>query len=137
MELLSSQRGLRLELKLPQEALPHVRGDLGRLEQLLNILLQNALSYTPAGGTIIIEARVSPGIPSAVHIQVIDNGPGISDQDKAHIFERFYRADRSHTDRSHFGLGLCIAQEIAQAHGTALTVADTEGGGAAFGFTLR
>ena len=137
MELLSSQKGLRLELKLPQEALPHVRGDLGRLEQLLNILLQNALSYTPAGGTIIIEARVSPGIPSAVHIQVIDNGPGISDQDKAHIFERFYRADRSHTDRSHFGLGLCIAQEIAQAHGTALTVADTEGGGAAFGFTLR
>lgn len=137
IELLSSQKGLRLELKLPQEALPHVRGDLGRLEQLLNILLQNALSYTPAGGTIIIEARVSPGIPSTVHIQVIDNGPGISDQDKAHIFERFYRADRSHTDRSHFGLGLCIAQEIAQAHGTALTVADTEGGGATLGFTLR
>ena len=84
-----------------------------------------------------MKARVSPGIPSTVHIQVIDNGPGISDQDKAHIFERFYRAERSHTDRSHFGLGLCIAQEIAHAHGTVLNVSDSEGGGAAFSFTLH
>ncbi|MDE7225214.1 MAG: HAMP domain-containing histidine kinase [Acetatifactor sp.] len=137
MELLAAQKNIRLELNLPQEALPHVRGDLNRLEQLLNILLQNALSYTPVGGRIIMEAGVSPRNPSAVHIQVIDNGPGISDQDKAHIFERFYRAERSHTDRSHFGLGLCIAQEIAQAHGTVLTVTDTVGGGATFGFTLR
>lgn len=137
MELLAAQKTIRLELNLPQKALPHVRGDSNRLEQLLSILLQNALSYTPAGGRIIMKAGVSPGIPSAVHIQVIDNGPGISDQDKAHIFERFYRAERSHTDRSHFGLGLCIAQEIAQAHGTVLTVTDTEGGGATFCFTLR
>ncbi|MBO5283825.1 MAG: ATP-binding protein, partial [Lachnospiraceae bacterium] len=63
-------------------------------------------------------------------------GPGISDADKAHIFERFYRAERSHTDRSHFGLGLCIAQEIAQAHGGSLTVTDTPGGGATFCLTL-
>lgn len=137
MELLAAQKNIRLTLNLPQESLPHIRGDLGRLEQLLNILLQNALSYTPGGGHITLTARVSPGCPSTVHIQVADNGPGITDRDKAHIFERFYRAERSHTDRSHFGLGLCIAQEIAQAHGTALTVTDTEGGGSTFGFTLR
>lgn len=137
MELLTAQKSIRLALNLPPESLPHVRGDRGRLEQLLSILLQNALSYTPDGGHITLTAEVSPGCPSTVHIQVADNGPGITDQDKAHIFERFYRAERSHTDRSHFGLGLCIAQEIAQAHGTALTVTDTEGGGATFGFTLR
>lgn len=137
MELLAAQKSIGVELNLPQESLPHIQGDPSRLEQLLNILLQNALSYTPAGGRITIKARVSPGIPSTVRIQVIDNGPGISDQDKAHIFERFYRAERSHTDRSHFGLGLCIAQEIAQLHGTTLTVTDTEGGGATFGFVLR
>ena len=137
MELLAAQKDIRLELNLPQESLPHIQGDQSRLEQLITILLQNALSYTPAGGRIIMNARVSPGIPSTVHIQVIDNGPGISDQDKAHIFERFYRAERSHTDRSHFGLGLCIAQEIAHAHGTVLNVSDSEGGGAAFSFTLH
>ena len=74
---------------------------------------------------------------SSVYIRVTDNGPGIPEADKAHIFERFYRAQRSRTDRSHFGLGLCIAQEIAQAHDASLAVTDTEGGGATFGFTLH
>ena len=78
-----------------------------------------------------------PGGSFAIHICVMDNGPGISDADKTHIFERFYRAQRSHTDRSHFGLGLCIAQEIARAHGATLTVEDTEGGGATFSLMLE
>ncbi|MDE6517304.1 MAG: sensor histidine kinase, partial [Acetatifactor sp.] len=155
MELLAVQKKIRLELNLPQEALPHIQGDCHKLEQLLSILLQNALSYTPAGGKVILSAEVSRHMPNrvrgnmlfpglsktggsfAIHICVMDNGPGISDADKAHIFERFYRAQRSHTDRSHFGLGLCIAQEIAHAHGATLTVADTEGGGATFHLMLE
>lgn len=153
MELLASQKEIRLGLRLPQESLPHIQGDCHRLEQLLSILLQNALSYTPAGGKVTLAAEVSrhdfpaftgqksrqlkPGGAFAIYIRIIDNGPGISDADKAHIFERFYRAQRSHTDRSHFGLGLCIAQEIAHAHGATLTVADTEGGGATFCLMLK
>lgn len=163
MELLAIQKGIRLELNLPQKPLPHIQGDCHKLEQLLSILLQNALSYTPAGSKVTLAAfpqssqdsfvvKKSKTFPkykkpkhrrtisdntSAVCIQVIDNGPGISDADKAHIFERFYRAQRSHTDRSHFGLGLCIAREIALAHGGSLTVADTEGGGATFCLVLR
>lgn len=132
MEVLAIDKGICLKLQLPQESLPHVKGDLNKLEQLITILLQNALSYTPAGGCVILEA----GFSSAMYIKVIDNGPGIQDADKAHIFERFYRAEHSHTDRAHFGLGLCIAQEIAHAHGGCVTVADTEGGGATFIFTM-
>lgn len=131
-EVLAARKGIRLTLQLPRESLPHIEGDPNRLEQLVTILLQNALSYTPAGGWVALDASAS----AAVQIKVSDNGPGISDADKAHIFERFYRAERSHTDRSHFGLGLCIAQEIALAHGGSLTVMDTDGGGATFCITL-
>lgn len=135
MELLAAQNKIRLQLRLPQDALPHIQGDQHRLQQLLTILLQNALNYTPEGGVVTLCARLSTDKPGAVQILVSDNGPGIPDADKSHIFERFYRAEQSHTDRSHFGLGLCIAQEIALSHGAALTVSDTEGGGATFCLT--
>lgn len=151
MELLAAQKDIRLNLSLPQESLPHIQGDRHKLEQLLGILLQNALSYTPAGGKVSLAAelthsfqgrnakrrRKNSGGAPAVRIRVIDNGPGISDADKSHIFERFYRAQRSRTDRSHFGLGLCIAQEIAASHGAVLTVEDTEGGGSTFILVLQ
>ena len=60
-----------------------------------------------------------------VGIAVADNGPGIADADKAKIFERFYRADPSRTDKQHCGLGLAVAQELARLHGAALRVSDT------------
>ncbi len=151
MELLAAQKNIRLSLRLPQESLPHIQGDRHKLEQLLGILLQNALSYTPAGGKVTLAAELTQsfqnrnakrrqtnsGGASTVHIRVIDNGPGISDADKSHIFERFYQAQRSRTDRSHFGLGLCIAREIASSHGAVLTVEDTEGGGSTFSLVLK
>ncbi len=137
MELLAEQNKIRLQLRLPQNILPHIQGDQHRLQQLLTILLQNALNYTPEGGIVILCARLSTDRPCAVQILVSDNGPGIPDADKAHIFDRFYRAQQSHTDRSHFGLGLCIAREIALSHGGTLTVSDTEGGGATFCFSLK
>lgn len=137
MELLANQNKIRLQLRLPQDALPHIQGDRHRLQQLLTILVQNALHYTPEEGTVTLSARLSTDRARTVQILVSDNGPGIPDIHKPHIFERFYRAQQSHTDRSHFGLGLCIAGEIASSHGGTLTVSDTEGGGATFCFSLR
>lgn len=137
MELLAVQHKIRLQLHLPQDALPHIQGDRHRLEQLLTILLQNALSYTPEGGSVTLSARLTADRSRAIQILVADNGPGIPDADKIHIFERFYRAEQSHTDRSHFGLGLCIAREIASSHGGTLTVSDTEGGGTTFCLSLK
>lgn len=137
MELLAAQNKIRLLLHLPQDSLPHIQGDRHRLEQLLTILLQNALNYTPEGGTVTLSARLAPDKPRTIQVLVSDNGPGIPDAEKAHIFQRFYRVEQSHTDRSHFGLGLCIAQEIALAHRGTLTVSDTEGGGATFCLALH
>ncbi|MCD8012144.1 MAG: HAMP domain-containing histidine kinase [Lachnospiraceae bacterium] len=65
-------------------------------------------------------------------IQVIDNGPGIPDAEKEAVFERFHRLDPSRKDKTHFGLGLCIAREIVRLHHGVLTVSDTPGGGATF-----
>lgn len=84
-----------------------------------------------------LSARLTADRSRAIQILVADNGPGIPDADKIHIFERFYRAEQSHTDRSHFGLGLCIAREIASSHGGTLTVSDTEGGGTTFCLSLK
>lgn len=120
---------LHWEISLPSEALPPCNCDRERIRQLLAILIDNAFSYTPAGGTVRLMLEASD---SRFLLLVRDNGPGISDAQKAQIFERFYRADTSRQDKSHFGLGLSIAAEIATLHHGRLYAEDTPGGGATF-----
>lgn len=129
MEPLALEKGIHLNIELSELPLPRLRADYDKLKQLLMILLQNAISYTSKGGTILLTGKDAG---NRLSFQVIDNGTGISDADKAHIFERFYRAEASHSDKGHFGLGLCIAVEIAQAHHGTLQVSDTPGGGTTF-----
>lgn len=108
-------------------------GDRGRLMQVLSVLLSNAADYAPPGSAVTLEAR--RGKTRAL-ITVSDQGPGVPDREKERIFDRFYRADAARSGKSHFGLGLSVARELAALHGGTLTVRDAPGGGAAFTLSL-
>lgn len=126
---MAAQQEIRLVLELPETLLPPCLCSRERIRQVLAILLQNALSYTPKQGVIHLSlARTN----QQFQICVADNGIGIPDEQKEHIFERFYRADASHSQKEHFGLGLCIASEIAGIHHGELRLKDTPGGGSTF-----
>ncbi len=131
-EPLAASRGLRWEISLPDAPVPRCACDEERIRQLLSILIENAFSYTPSGGCVKLALFSTPARRDCLCITVSDNGPGIPDEQKKAVFERFQRLDRSHTDKTHFGLGLCIAQEIARLHHARITLTDTPGGGATF-----
>ena len=131
--LLAKQRGHLLTLKLPEAALPTVRADAERLKQLLAILINNALAYAPPDTPFELVAERGK---AGVSLSVVDHGKGLTEEEKAHVFDRFYRADKSRSDKAHFGLGLAVAREIAALHGARLTVSDTPGGGASFRLSL-
>lgn len=133
-ESLARKQHISLKIALPDESVPPCLCDKERMEQVLTILLDNALSYTPAGGTIRLSLQV---ISDKLIFQVADSGVGIPDSEKKAIFERFYRCDKSHNDKNHFGLGLSIAQEIVRMHKGKLWVEDTPGGGATFQVILN
>ena len=106
-------------------------GALGHAEAIYRIyrnLIDNALAHAP--GDTPIEVTAGPGPQLCVR----DHGPGISDEDLPHIFERFWRKDRRQTDGA--GLGLGIVQRLAQAHGGSITVQNASGGGALFRVTF-
>jgi two-component system OmpR family sensor kinase/two-component system sensor histidine kinase BaeS len=112
-----------------------VVGDVGRLDQILGNLVANALRYTPAGGTISLQAE---SIESGVRIVVRDTGEGIPSADLPFIFDRFWRGDRSRTraQGTGSGLGLAIARQLVQAHGGRIAVESAAGQGTTFTIEL-
>jgi heavy metal sensor kinase len=125
---LAHDKDIRLEVKLDGQAGP-IRGDRAALRRLLLILLDNAMKYTAAGGSI--EVATSRGAGGLV-FSVRDTGQGIDPNDLPHVFERFYRADKSRSGSNGTGLGLSIAQSIAQMHGGRIQVESTPGLGCRF-----
>lgn len=125
----AKRAGLTLTLNLPPAGGPAVSMDKDRMEQVLGILLDNALSYTPAPGNIGLNLTWTR---THARITVSDTGPGVPDEEKRRIFQRFHRGEKSRSDRTHFGLGLSIASEIIRYHRGRIWVEDTPGGGAAF-----
>jgi signal transduction histidine kinase len=116
------------------DGLPPVSADRRRLAQIFRNLLANALAHTPAGGTVVIEAKVAGG---AAEVVVRDTGSGIEEADLPFVFERFYRADVSRSrDTGGTGLGLPIVREIVLAHGGSIRAESQTGEGAVFVFTL-
>ncbi len=125
----AAEKNIALSITLPEENTPTLTGDKERITQVLSILLHNALSYTPAGGSVRLILTCHG---KNIIFSVEDNGPGIPDTEKERIFERFYRSDKSRSKKGHFGLGLCIAAEIIHAHHGKISVKDTPGGGSTF-----
>ena len=109
------------------------QADRRRIHQILTNLLANAARYSPPGAAVSVETgRMPDGQP---YVRVADSGPGLSADDVAHVFDRFYRGTAARgTEGS--GVGLAIATELAAAHGGRLTAANADGGGAVFTLTL-
>lgn len=118
-----------MEISLPEEPLPQAICDPERISQVLTILFDNAISYTPKGGHVLTGISYKH---NQFIISIADNGPGIPDEAKKEVFCRFYRYDKSRTDKNHFGLGLSIAQRIVVLHGGTISVIDSAEGGAEF-----
>lgn len=133
-ESLAREKNISFQITLPDNSIACCQCDKERIEQVLSILIDNALSYTPGGGKIHLSLQT---VSDKLSIRIADNGPGIADTEKEAVFDRFYRCDKSHKDKNHFGLGLCIAREIINMHRGKLWVEDTPGGGATFVIMMR
>jgi len=131
-EPLAETRGVALGADLVDGAATAVVNEAG-IRRLLLILMENALQHTPAGGSVTVSTRLCDG---GVCVSVQDTGEGIAPQALPHIFERFFRADQSRGDSAGAGLGLSIAQMIADAHGSRISVESKPGSGSCFQVTL-
>jgi signal transduction histidine kinase len=101
-----------------------LRGDEDLVREAVSNLVDNAIKFTPAGGAVRIEARMADRRP---FLRVSDTGPGVPAHERARIFERFFRGERSGKTPGH-GLGLSIAEKIATLHGLKLTIEDNHPG---------
>jgi len=126
-------KGITLRLDVLED-LPPVRIDSQRIDQVLGNLLSNALTHTPSGGEITVTATAKG---TAVEISVSDTGEGISPEHSPHVFERFYRVDKSRSRAAGgTGLGLAIAKQLVEAHGGRIGVESEAGQGTRFTFTV-
>ncbi len=152
----AAQQGVALHVEAPDN-LPQIEADPQRMSQVFANLVANALRYTPAGGTIALRADHRPPTTdhrpllkgeetqlsvvrrqsSVVIFEVGDSGQGIAPDDLPHIFDRFYRADRSRTRGSGgTGLGLAITKQIVAAHGGTIWAESAAGQGTTISIAL-
>ncbi len=153
MRLRAEERGVSLREALPAGPLP-ARCDADRLFQVLENLLENAVKFSPEGGTVTLsastvrglppdappEARARPGSADGDYalVTVADSGPGVPDDHKRRIFERFHQVDAGRRPAGGgVGLGLAICSEVVGAHEGLLWVRDNPGGGSVFCVALK
>jgi len=122
----------RLAVDLAERPL-NVRGDPGRLAQVVGNLLSNAIKYSPDGGTVqLVAARSGNGVRIAVH----DEGLGIPEEQQSRIFTKFFRGDAGATGITGTGLGLAVSREIVEAHGGVIGFDSDPGEGTTFWLEL-
>ncbi len=134
MQTEAADKQLTLSADVPDD-LPAVDADSERIGQVLRNLLANALAYTPEGGTVAVSAHAAG---QEVVVSVKDSGVGITAEDLPHVFERFYRSDKSRTrSTGGSGLGLAIVKQLVEAHGGRVWAESAPGAGSTFAFTLK
>ncbi len=127
----AQERGLHFQMRADE--LPQVNANPDRVEQVLVILLDNAMKYTPEGGQVSVEAESDD---EKVTLSVRDSGIGIDPADQPYVFDRFYKVDRAHTGLGS-GLGLSIASELIKSMGETIWLKSAPGEGSTFFFTLK
>ncbi|MCR5611170.1 MAG: cell wall metabolism sensor histidine kinase WalK [Clostridiales bacterium] len=127
-------KGLSVQAELP-DAPVYVEADETRITQVIHNLVDNAVKYSPDGDSLKIEETV---LRHRVSVSIINGGPGISEADLAHVFDRFYKGEKAHTPSgtSGTGLGLSIAKLIMDQHEQEIT-AESKNGETRFTFTLK
>ena len=128
-ELAAESRHIALQADLAPQ-LPAVRADLGMMERVLSNLLDNALRYTPEGGSIRVDIR---GVGQELELTVSDTGPGIPPELREGLFRRPFTVGGARRDG---GLGLRIVHQMLELHGVRIHLVEGDGGGAAFRFSL-
>ena len=124
---------LKTDITNPNQELT---ADYDRLTQVLSNLISNALRHTPKGGTISIETGTGSTPERSVRITVKDSGLGIAPEDLPFIFDRFWRGDKSRSERTHSGLGLAITKQLIHAHGGTIEAQSVVGKGTTFTIEL-
>jgi len=127
----AASQGVHLKTSLanPKQELT---ADYDRLNQVMSNLISNALRHTPGGGTVSIETGPGSNEERSVRILVKDTGQGIPPEDLPFIFDRFWRGDKSRSDRTFSGLGLAIAKQLTHAHGGTIEAESAVGVGSTF-----
>ena len=132
-QLEARQKNIKFTTQLASDS-PFVSADIGLIERVLENLIENAIKYTPAGGDISLIIRNEN---NKLTTEISDNGPGISETDLPHIFERFYRVDKSRQPETEgTGLGLAITKRILQLHDSMIQVKSELDKGTQFSFSL-
>jgi len=126
----AEDKGISLSCHLPKES--HFLGDTQMIQRMLSNLLDNAIKYTPPGGSVSVSVSENDG---QVVVSVKDTGIGIPPRDLPHVFERFYRGDESRSQTG-IGLGLSLARAIARGHGGDITTTSNPNQGSTFTVTL-
>ncbi len=132
-QLKAEEKQIKIETDI-QETLPFVNADIALIERVMENLLENALDYTPQGGSVSLSLTPEG---EDILVKVSDTGCGIPEDQMPYIFDRFYQLEKRRSgEEGHSGLGLAIAQKILDLHGKSITVTSSQGSGTSFSFHL-
>jgi len=132
----AASQGISLQTNIANKE-QFITADYDRLNQVFSNLISNAIHHTPEGGYISIETGKGSDVEGSIWIKVKDSGSGIKTENLPYIFDRFWRADKSRSERNHSGLGLAITRQLILAHHGKIQVESSGKPGEGTAFTIE